>query len=63
MPIPIPADRLVWHRETIAGSPGLLLNDNTGLGSAALWERDEHIYAIAGAVKAEEIQRVAETLR
>lgn len=63
LPIPIPADQIAWQRATIAGSAGLLLNDNTGLGSAAIWQRDGRIFAIAGAVKAEDIQRVAETLR
>ena len=63
LPLPIPADRIAWERATIAGSSGLLLNDNTGLGSAALWQRDGRIYAIAGAMKAEEIKRVADTLR
>ena len=63
LPIPIPVERITWERATIAGSPGLLLNDNTGLGSAAIWQRDGRIYGIAGAVKAREIQRVAETLR
>lgn len=63
LPIPIPAEQLTWQRATIAGSPGLLLNDNMGLGSAAIWQRDGRIYGIAGAVKAREIQHVAETLR
>ena len=63
LPLPIPADQILWERATIAGVPGLLLNDNTGLGSAAVWQRDGHIYAIAGAATAEEIQSVAETLR
>ena len=63
LPLPIPADRIAWERATIAGTSGLLLNDNTGLGSAALWQRDGRIYAIAGAMKAEEVKRVADTLR
>lgn len=63
LPLPIPADQIAWERATIAGSSGLLLNDNTGLGSAALWQRDGRIYAIAGAIEAEEIKRVADTLR
>ena len=52
-----------WQRVTIADSPGLLLNDNTGLGSAAIWQRDGRIFGIAGAMKARELQRVAESLR
>ena len=63
LPIPIPAERITWERAEIAGTPGLLLNDNTGLGSAAIWQRDGRIYGLAGAVKAREIQRVADTLR
>lgn len=63
LPVPIPVDQMYWERATIAGSPGLLLNDNTGLGSAALWQRDGRIFGIAGAMKARELQRVAESLR
>ncbi|HEX5166350.1 MAG TPA: hypothetical protein VFV93_13195 [Thermomicrobiales bacterium] len=62
LPVPIPVDQVNWERATIAGSPGLLLNDNTGLGSAAIWERDGRIYAVAGAMKARELKRVAASL-
>ena len=63
LPVPIPVEQVNWERATIAGSPGLLLNDNTGLGSAAIWQRDGRIFGIAGAMKARELQRVAESLR
>jgi len=63
LPVPIPVDQMNWERVTIAGSPGLLLNDNTGLGSAAIWQRDGRIFGIAGAMKARELQRVADSLR
>ncbi len=63
LPIPIPVEQINWERATIAGSPGLLLNDNTGLGSAAIWQRDGRIFGIAGAMKARELQRVAASLR
>jgi hypothetical protein len=62
LPVPIPVEQISWQRATIAGSPGLLLNDNTGLGSAAIWQRDGRIFGIAGAMKARELQRVAESL-
>jgi hypothetical protein len=61
LPVPIPVDQVNWERATIADSPGLLLNDNTGLGSAAVWERDGRIFAVAGAMKARELKRVAES--
>lgn len=63
LPVPIPVEQINWERATIAGSPGLLLNDNTGLGSAAIWQRDGRIFGIAGAMKARELQHVAESLR
>jgi hypothetical protein len=62
LPVPIPVDQVNWERATIDGSPGLLLNDNTGLGSAAIWQSDGRIFGIAGAMKARELQRVADTL-
>jgi hypothetical protein len=63
LPIPIPVDQVNWERATIAGSAGLLLNDNTGIGSAAIWERDGRIFGIAGAMKARELRDVAESFR
>jgi hypothetical protein len=63
LPVPIPIDQINWERATIAGNPGLLLNDNTGLGSAAIWESDGRIFGIVGTMKAGELQDVAESLR
>lgn len=63
VPVPIPIDKINWERATIAGSPGLLLNDNTGLGSAAIWQHDERIFGIVGTMKAGDLQHVAESLR
>ncbi len=62
LPIPIPADLINWRETTIAGSPGLLLADNSGLGSAAIWQRDGRVYGVAGTLKGDEIQRVASSL-
>lgn len=62
LPVPIPVEQINWERATIGGSSGLLLNDNTGLGSAAIWQRDGRIFGIVGAMKAKELQRVAESL-
>jgi hypothetical protein len=62
LPVPIPVEQINWERATINGSPGLLLNDNTGLGSAAMWQHEGRIFGIAGAMKARELTRVAESL-
>lgn len=63
LPIPVPVDTVSWQQTAIGGGQGLLLADNSGLGSGALWQRDGRIYGIAGALKAEEIRRVADGLK
>jgi hypothetical protein len=63
LPIPVPVDQVAWQQTTIAGGPGLLLADNSGIGSGALWQRDGRVYGVAGTARATEIQRVANSLR
>jgi hypothetical protein len=63
LPIPVPADQVGWQQTTIAGGPGLLLADNSGIGSGAIWQRDGRVYGVAGTARATEIQRVADSLR
>lgn len=63
LPIPVPADRVNWKETTIAGGQGLLLADSTGIASAAIWERDGRVYGIAGSFKADDVQRVANSLK
>jgi hypothetical protein len=63
LPIPIPVDDVNWQRTTVAGASGLLLGDNSGLGSIVIWQKDGHLYGVAGAAPAREVQRVANGLR
>jgi hypothetical protein len=63
LPIPVPVGHVNWRETTIAGGPGLILGDNSGLGSGAIWHRDGQVYGLAGPFKAHEIQRVADSLR
>jgi hypothetical protein len=63
LPIPIPADRVNWQPASFGGHPGLLLNDNSGVASAAVWQADGHLYGLAGSLTATDLQRVAATLR
>jgi hypothetical protein len=62
LPIPVPVDQVNWQKVTIHGSDGLLLNDNSGVGSAAIWHANGHLYGVAGSVKATELTKVAESL-
>jgi hypothetical protein len=63
LPIPIPVDKISWQDTTVAGSPGYLLNDNTGLGSAVIWQRNGQILGVAGPMKATDLKKLAESLR
>jgi hypothetical protein len=63
MPIPVPVDQVHWEKTTINGSPGLLLNDNSGVGSGAIWHsKDGHLFGVAGTLKATELTSIANTL-
>jgi hypothetical protein len=63
LPIPVPVDRTTWQETTIAGAPAYILNDNTGLGSGVIWQRDGRIVGVAGPMKANELRRIAESLK
>ena len=62
LPIPIPTDKVRWQSASFGGHPGLLLNDNSGVASAAVWQADGHLYGLAGSLKATDLQRVAASL-
>jgi hypothetical protein len=63
LPIPVPVDKVTWQETKIAGAQGYILNDNTGLGSGAIWQRDGRILGVAGPMKATDLRRIAESLR
>jgi anti-sigma factor RsiW len=62
LPIPVPVDQVHWQSATFNGNPGLLLNDNSGLGSAGLWHEGGHLYGVAGSLKASDLKRIADSL-
>jgi hypothetical protein len=59
----VPIDKMTWQETKIAGTSGYILNDNTGLGSGAIWQRDGRIIGVAGPMKATDLRRVAESLK
>jgi hypothetical protein len=63
LPIPVPVDKMTWQETTIAGAPGYILNDNTGLGSGVIWQRDGRILGVAGPMKATDLRKIAESLK
>lgn len=63
LPLPIPAGQVRWSHTTIAGADGVVLGDNTGLGSAILWQRDGRIYGVAAPAPAKVVREVAASIR
>jgi hypothetical protein len=63
LPIPVPIDKATWQETTISGAQAYILNDNTGLGSGVIWQRDGRILGVAGPMKATDARKVAESLR
>jgi hypothetical protein len=62
LPIPVPVDQVHWQSVTVNGSQGLLLNDNSGIGSAAIWHANGHLYGVAGSLKATDLKRIADSM-
>ena len=62
LPIPVPVDSVNWQPTTVKGNQGLLLNDNSGVGSAAIWHESGHLVGVAGSVKANDLKRIADSL-
>jgi hypothetical protein len=65
LPIPVPVDQVNWQKTTINGNSALLLNDNSGVGSAVVWHtsgQNGHLIGVAGTLKASDLQNVASTL-
>jgi len=62
LPIPVPVDTVNWQPTTVKGNQGLLLNDNSGVGSAAIWHENGHLVGIAGSLKAKDLQHIADSL-
>jgi hypothetical protein len=62
LPIPIPVGQVNWQSTSFNGNQGLLLNDNSGVGSAAIWYQGGHMYGLAGSLKATELKRIADGL-
>ena len=63
LPIPVPVDKVHWQPASFPnGGQGLLLDDNSGVGSAAIWHQNGHLYGVAGSLKATDLKRVADSL-
>jgi hypothetical protein len=68
IPLGIPTDKVGWQSTSVGGAlagPGVVLNDNSGIASALLWQAssDHHSIGVAGyGVRASQLQSVAGSL-
>jgi hypothetical protein len=69
IPLGIPTDRAGWTWIKVAGplgGGGVVLNDNTGIGSAVLWQRNDGLQSLGvggWGIKASDVQAVANSLQ
>ena len=69
IPLAVPLDRAGWSNATVSGpfaGSGVILNDNTGIGSALLWQTSNGLRSIGIAgygLKASDLQNIASSLR
>jgi len=69
LPLGVPTDRAGWTTITVGGAlggAGVALNDNTGIGSAVLWQRRDGLQSLGvggWGITAGDVQAVANSLR
>jgi hypothetical protein len=62
LPLPIPADQVRSRPTTVNGAEALSFADDTGRLHALVWQRDGHIWGVAGMVGTDEVRDVANRL-
>jgi hypothetical protein len=62
LPLPVPTDEVRWRPTTIEGTEAIDFADPTGRLHALLWQRNDHIWGVAGVVSSGEARHVANSL-
>jgi anti-sigma factor RsiW len=62
LPIPIPVSLASAQAVSVDGAAGLLIGDQTGVGSLVLWQHGRVVYAVLGSVSSGEVLDVAESI-
>lgn len=63
LPIPIPIDRFNAQTVSVQGAQGLLVGDNTGIGSGVIWQKNGMVYGVAGTLTADQVMNIANHLQ
>jgi hypothetical protein len=61
--IPVPVEYGTSKTVTVQGVDGVALGDNTGVGSAVVWVKGGHVYAVAGSIKQSDAIEIANNLK
>jgi len=63
LPIPVRFDKQTASRVRVDGVEGLVIGDETGIGSAVVWTKGGRIYAAGGTLPQSRVLALADTLR
>ncbi len=64
LPVPIPIDRFnAQHVKLADGADSLVVGDNTGVGSGAIWQEKGMVYAVGGTLTQDQVLAIANSLR
>ncbi len=64
LPVPIPIDRFnAQHVKLADGADSLVVGDNTGVGSGAIWHENGMVYAVGGTLTQDQVLAIANSLR
>jgi hypothetical protein len=62
LPLPVPTDEVRWRPSMVEGAEAISFTDQSGRLHALLWQRDGHIWGVAGVVGTDEARDVANSL-
>jgi len=62
LPIPVPVQFATSSKVTVQGVQGVALGDNTGVGAAVIWIKNDHVFFVGGSLKQSDALTVANGL-
>ncbi len=63
LPVPVPVDMATSREVDINGVTGVLVGDNTGVGSGVVWQSGGVVRAVAGTMAEDEVLAIARSMR
>lgn len=63
LPLPVPVDLATSREVDVNGATGLLVGDNTGVGSGVVWQSGGMVRAVGGTLAQDEVLAIARSMR